>query len=154
MKIEKYSEAWLTGFAEETADLGLDETAATDLLKFAAALEFKDNPEFQEGFDKAAAGLPGGYGAGGATWELLKKIWSTPVGATLGTLGLGAGGAGAYYGLIRPNVGVGPYEKQFQKIRDAVDYGFLDPDQALAAARMGAIESARRRGRAAGEDIV
>ena len=148
MKIEKYSEAWLTGFAEETAEMGLNEEGAKDLLKFAAATELKDSPEFREGFEKAAQG----YGPFGATGAILKALWKTPLGATLGTLGVGGAGLAGYYGAYRPNVGMGPYEKQVQKLRDAVDYGLLDEDQMLSAVRMGALENARRRTRAAGGD--
>lgn len=151
MQIEKYSEPWLIGFAEETAKLGLNEAGAKDLLKFAAAMELKDSPEFREGFDKAAAPLPdvtllakllGGVGQG-----VSKAFEKAPVLSTLGTIGAGTAG---YYGLYRPNVGMGPYERQVQRLRDAVDYGMLDEDQMLAAARLTAEQSANRRASAAG----
>ena len=144
MQIEKYSEPWLTGFAEETANMGLDEEGAKDLLKFAAALELKDSPEFQEGFEKEAQG----FGPGGMLGHLIGAAFKkAPV---LSTLGAVAAPTAAYYGAYRPYVGTGDYERQVQRLRDAVDYGMLDEDQMLAALRLTAEQSANRRGAAAG----
>ena len=65
--------------------------------------------------------------------KMFTKAVSTPGGA-LATgaaipLGLGAG----YYGLWRPHVNKGPFEREAQALRDAVDYGFLNEDEAAIA---------------------
>ena len=140
MAIIKYSETWINGFAEESAKLGLDQEGAKTLLKFAAMYENSADPKFQEGFKQASAGItknamPPTIGShlGGAAGKVLGKMVGTPGAAIASTLGAVGAGTAGYYGLWRPYVGKGPFEREAQAIRDAVDYGFLDEDQANIA---------------------
>ena len=147
MAIMKYSETWINGFAEQAARLGLDQEGAKTLLKFAAMYESSADPKFQEGFKAAASGLvktaapvppikPAldiGANLGRGLWGIGKKMYSSPGAATASTAGIGAALGVGYYGAWRPYVGRGPFEREAQAIRDAVDYGFLDEDQANIA---------------------
>ena len=137
MAIMKYGETWIQGFAEAAHNLGLSEDGAKYLLKFAAMLENADKPEFQASFKQAFATLTKSAGIGsnigGALGGIGKAMFSSPGAATASTLGLGAAGTAGYYGLWRPYVGKGDFERKAQSIRDAVDYGMLDEDQANIA---------------------
>ena len=140
MAIQKFSETWIQGFAEEAARMGVDEEGAKTLLKFAALYESSADPKFQEGFKEAASGVtkeavPGdiGAGLGKAISGVGRAMFSSPGAATASTLGLTGAGVGGYYGLWRPYVGKGDFERHAQSIRDAVDYGFLNEHQANMA---------------------
>lgn len=140
MAIVKYSETWINGFAEQAARLGLDIEGAKTLLKFAAMYECSADPKFQEGFKEVSAGMsknaaPPTLGShiGGAAGKIFSKMFSTPGTAVASTAGIGAAGLAGYYGAWRPYVGKGPFEREAQAVRDAVDYGFLDEDQANIA---------------------
>ena len=136
MPTEK-NDKWVEGFAEKAAALGLSVEGAKQLLKFSGMFEQAADPRFQEGFTKASEEMKkNAIGVGGhlgeALFSTIGKAFKGPmaVPSTLGALGtLGAG----YYGLYRPYVGKGQYERDMQQLRDAVDYGFMSEEQASAA---------------------
>lgn len=138
MSIDKFGEKWTEGFAKEAMALGLSKEGAKELLKFAALLDKKEDPKFIESFNSAFNAMTKAAGLGSAIYknikpgELFKSLRNTAGTAAI-SLAIPTLGLAGYYGLWRPYVGKGPYEREHMRIADAEELGLLTPQQANRA---------------------
>lgn len=142
MAIEKYSATWIGGFAEGAAELGLDKEAAEQLLRFAAMLENSGKPGFDESFraefdeqiKKAAVPEMSFLGhLGNAVSRFGGGVRKSPAAMMAAGAALPTAAAAGYYGLWRPYVGKGDFERHMQQLRDAAELGFMGDDEATQA---------------------
>ena len=137
MEITPFSEAWIEGFVNEAADLGLSPEETDALLKQASFMALMQDSSFAEGYSEEMEKSAQAPGIGRALVNLGSALFrggASKIPLWAGLLGGAAAGYGGYKGLqaIGRHWNRTPEQAQFMKYYQSMG---ADPDTVAQMAR-------------------